>query len=128
MSITHTIGRLLFNFVLESRGPDSQTWKLLPFCLCLYYFYFSIIIFAADKMTVKKRRNTHPSLFFFNDGANACRPTWEPCFFKSVLLFFPFFENLLFQILYSLYSPYGIIYLQKKILPQNFFFFNAQAI
>ena len=100
--------------------------------LPLLFLFFNYNICCRQNDSKKKRRNTHPSLFFFNDGANACRPTWEPCFFKSVLLFFPFFENLLFQILYSLYSPYGIIYLQvhplQKILPQFFFKCTSRVI
>ena len=52
---------------LEDR--TVKTGKLLPLCLFLYYFYFSIIIFAADKIILKKREYASNPFFWFDGYA-----------------------------------------------------------
>ena len=96
MSITHTIGRLLFPTRISRTGQSNrEITSSLSFPLLFLFFNYNICSRQNNSKKKKKGNthpilffglmDTHPSLFFFNDGANACRPTWEPNFLKSFI-------------------------------------------
>ena len=108
---TMSIGRLLFPTRISRTGQSKQGNYFLS--------VFSFIIKKGNTHPILffGLMDTHPSLFFFNDGANACRPTWEPNFLKSFI--FPIWYNLFTSI--SLTKDTA----SEKNKKKNF---NAQAV